>query len=98
MNMSVETLADPIAAHAQAMIAHIGEDPLRPGLAETPERFAAALRFLTGGYEAEPEDVVGRGDARAARGLRARRRGAPGSSFRDEGQVKTRGIGLIGTG
>jgi GTP cyclohydrolase I len=61
MNMPVDTLADPIAAHAQAMIAHLGEDPRRAGLAETPERFAAALRFLTGGYEAEPEDVVGRG-------------------------------------
>jgi len=61
MNMPVDALADPIAAHAQAMIAHLGEDPRRAGLAETPERFAAALRFLTGGYEAEPEDVVGRG-------------------------------------
>jgi GTP cyclohydrolase I len=61
MNMPVDTLTDPIAAHAQAMIAHLGEDPHRAGLAETPERFAAALRFLTGGYEAEPEDVVGRG-------------------------------------
>jgi len=61
MNMPVDTLTDPIAAHAQAMIAHLGEDPHRAGLAETPERFAAALRFLTGGYEAEPEDLVGRG-------------------------------------
>jgi GTP cyclohydrolase IA len=61
MNMPVETLTDPIAAHAHAILAHVGEDPRRPGLAETPKRFAAALRFLTGGYEAEPEDVVGRG-------------------------------------
>ena len=61
MNMPVDTLADPIAGHAHAILAHIGEDSRRPGLAETPKRFAAALRFLTGGYEAEPEDVVGRG-------------------------------------
>jgi GTP cyclohydrolase I len=61
MNLPVEALADPIAAHARAMISHLGEDPLRAGLAETPKRFAAALRFLTGGYEAEPRDVVGRG-------------------------------------
>jgi len=61
MNMPVDTLADPIAGHAHAILAHIGEDPRRPGLAETPQRFAAALRALTAGYEAEPEDVVGRG-------------------------------------
>jgi GTP cyclohydrolase I len=61
MNMPVETLTDPIAEHARAMIAHLGEDARRPGLAETPNRFASAMRFLTGGYEAEPEDVVGNG-------------------------------------
>jgi GTP cyclohydrolase I len=61
MNMPVETLEDPIAAHAQAMIAHLGEDPRRAGLIETPKRFANAMRFLAGGYEAEPRDVVGGG-------------------------------------
>jgi len=61
MNMPVETLVDPIAEHARAMIAHLGEDPARAGLAETPKRFASAMRFLTGGYEAEPQDVVGGG-------------------------------------
>jgi len=61
MNMPVDTLADPIAGHAHAILAHLGEDPRRPGLAETPRRFAAALRALTAGYEAEPEDVIGRG-------------------------------------
>lgn len=61
MNMPVETLVDPIAEQARAMIAHLGEDPARAGLAETPKRFASAMRFLTGGYEAEPQDVVGRG-------------------------------------
>ena len=61
MNMPVDTLTDPIAGHAHAILAHIGEDPRRPGLAETPKRFAAALRALTAGYEAEPEDVIGRG-------------------------------------
>jgi hypothetical protein len=29
MNMPLDTLTDPIAAHAQAMIAHLGEDPHR---------------------------------------------------------------------
>jgi GTP cyclohydrolase IA len=61
MNMPVDTLADPIAAHAKAMLTHLGEDPRRAGLRDTPQRFANALRFLTGGYEAEPRDVVGNG-------------------------------------
>lgn len=55
------TFLDPIAGHAHALIAHLGEDPRRPGLIETPKRFAKAMRFLTEGYEAAPEDVVGRG-------------------------------------
>jgi GTP cyclohydrolase I len=66
MNMHVdhlhaETLSDPIAFHARALIGHLGEDAGRPGLADTPTRFANAMRFLTGGYEMEPEDVVGSG-------------------------------------
>ena len=61
MNMPVETLADPIAEHAQAMLAHLGEEIRRPGLRDTPQRFAKAMRFLTGGYEIEPADVVGNG-------------------------------------
>jgi GTP cyclohydrolase IA len=61
MNMPVETLVDPIAEHARAILAHVGEDPGRAGLRDTPERFAKAMRFLTGGYEAEPQDVVGGG-------------------------------------
>ena len=61
MNMPIGMLADPLAEHARAMIAHLGEKVDRPGLAETPNRFARAMRFLTAGYEAEPRDVVGRG-------------------------------------
>jgi GTP cyclohydrolase I len=59
--MPVEALVDPLAEHARAMIAHLGEDPARAGLVETPHRFARAMRFLTGGYEAEPEEAVGGG-------------------------------------
>jgi len=61
MNMPVETIADPLAGQVRAMLACLGEDPDRPGLRATPKRFAAAMRFLTGGYEFEPEDVVGAG-------------------------------------
>ena len=59
MNMPVETLTDPIAEHARAMLAHLGEDIRRPGLRDTPQRFAKAMRFLTGGYEIELADAVG---------------------------------------
>ena len=61
MNMPVETLIDPIATHAEAIIGHVGEDARRPGLRATPQRFARAIRFLTRGYEVEPRDVVGNG-------------------------------------
>ncbi len=61
MNMPVETLVDPIAAHAAALIANLGENPRRESLRDTPERYAKAMRFLTSGYESEPEDVVGSG-------------------------------------
>lgn len=42
--MKVETFADPIAQHAEAMLAHLGEEPRRPGLQRTPQRFAKAMR------------------------------------------------------
>ena len=61
MNMPVETLSDPIAEHAQAMLVHLGEEIRRPGLRDTPKRFARAMRFLTGGYEIDPADAVGNG-------------------------------------
>ncbi len=61
MNMLVEGFEDPIAAHAHALLAEVGEDPRRAGLADTPERFAKALRSLTSGYESDLESVVGRG-------------------------------------
>jgi GTP cyclohydrolase I len=61
MNMPVGTLVDPIAAHAEAIIRSLGEDTSRPGLRATPQRYARAMRFLTGGYEVEPRDVVGNG-------------------------------------
>ena len=61
MNMPVEVLVDPLVFHARSMIEQLGEDVRRPGLLETPQRFAKAMRFLTSGYDAEPEEVVGNG-------------------------------------
>jgi GTP cyclohydrolase I len=56
MNMSVETLVDPIAEHAQAMLAHLGEEVRRPGLTE---QVADALVQLL-----EPRGVIVLAEAR----------------------------------
>ncbi len=40
------------------IIAAIGEDLHRPGLVDTPERAATALKFLTRGYQQSLEEVV----------------------------------------
>lgn len=52
---------DPIASHMEAIMAHLGENVKRPGLVQTPRRFAEAMRFLAGGYEGDLEMAVGNG-------------------------------------
>jgi GTP cyclohydrolase I len=52
---------DPIAHHIEAIMRHVGEDVRRPGLADTPKRYAAAMRFLADGYAATLDEVVGNG-------------------------------------
>src|SRR5580704_13526541 len=54
---SVET-SDSIADLTRRMLQLIGEDPDRDGLARTPERFEKALRFLTSGYQQDPEKLL----------------------------------------
>lgn len=49
---------DPIAELVESLLLELGEDPLRPGLAATPERVARALRELTDGYGVKPEEVI----------------------------------------
>ena len=36
----------------------LGENPDREGLIKTPERVAKAMKFLTNGYEINPDDIV----------------------------------------
>jgi GTP cyclohydrolase I len=48
-----------LAPAIRAILLGIGEDPDRPGLARTPERVEASLRWLTRGYGLTVQDAVG---------------------------------------
>jgi GTP cyclohydrolase I len=48
-----------IAARMREVLERLGEDPEREGLAKTPARVEAALRWLTRGYDQTPAEVVG---------------------------------------
>lgn len=47
-----------IADAFRVILREIGEDPIREGLAKTPERFAKALQFLTHGHDLEPAEIL----------------------------------------
>ena len=40
------------------LLADLGEDPAREGLADTPKRVEKSLRFLTSGYAADVDTVL----------------------------------------
>ncbi len=46
---------------ALLMISAAGENPGRPGLERTPERFAKAFQHITSGYGRSVEEIVGEG-------------------------------------
>jgi GTP cyclohydrolase I len=48
----------PMEEHVRALLRAIGEDPDREGLLRTPQRVADALKFLTAGYQMDPEKVI----------------------------------------
>jgi GTP cyclohydrolase I len=48
-----------IATHITAVLKALGEDPERRGLARTPHRVEAALRFLTRGYGQDAREIIG---------------------------------------
>lgn len=58
--MSSITVTD-LQPHVHALLAGLGEDPTRQGLAKTPERVAKSLRWLTRGYRMSVAEVVGNG-------------------------------------
>jgi len=47
-----------VADSVRKILVEIGEDPNRDGLRRTPERFEKAFRFLTSGYQQDPEKLL----------------------------------------
>jgi GTP cyclohydrolase I len=50
--------SESIADHMRGILRSIGENPDREGLRHTPERFEKAFRFLTSGYQQDPEKLL----------------------------------------
>lgn len=50
--------SDRLLDTISTMLEEIGEDPHREGLLKTPERVARSLRFLTKGYNQNPEELL----------------------------------------
>lgn len=46
----IETKKATIAACMRTILECLGEDPERPGLLKTPERYADSMLYLTAGY------------------------------------------------
>ena len=49
---------ESVADLVRRILQLIGEDPDRDGLRQTPHRFEKALRFLTSGYQQDPEKLL----------------------------------------
>lgn len=49
---------DPVEALVASMLAELGEDAKREGLAKTPARVARSMRFLTSGYDRDPIEIL----------------------------------------
>jgi GTP cyclohydrolase I len=59
-NFNIQTLpiTDEIKTNYREIIDLLGEDATREGLVKTPERAAKAMKFLTGGYEQDPKQIL----------------------------------------
>ena len=56
-----EVVEEELALVVERQLELLGEDPERAGLQRTPQRVAAALRWLTRGYDMTAEAVIGEG-------------------------------------
>lgn len=50
--------SDEIAELVRRLLVHIGEDPARQGLRETPQRFVEMIKSLTEGYRHDPKELI----------------------------------------
>ncbi|MEK9958246.1 MAG: GTP cyclohydrolase I FolE [Flavobacteriaceae bacterium] len=59
-NFNIQTLpiTEEIKVNYREIIDLLGEDTTREGLIKTPERAAKAMKFLTGGYEQDPKQIL----------------------------------------
>lgn len=53
-----ENTTNEIAQHVVSLLQHIGEDPQREGLVNTPKRVGDAMQFLMQGYQQDPETIL----------------------------------------
>ena len=53
-----EATIDSLAQKYRTILSEIGENPVREGLAKTPERVAKAMQFLTHGYDLDPAEIL----------------------------------------
>ena len=56
--MTLKRTEGVIASMMERLLVELGEDPAREGLARTPARYEAALRFLTSGYHMDLKRIV----------------------------------------
>lgn len=59
-NFNIDTLpiTEEIKTHFSEVINLLGEDTTREGLVKTPERASKAMKFLTEGYEMDPQQIL----------------------------------------
>jgi GTP cyclohydrolase I len=53
------TPGDELAETVASLLEQLGQNPDREGLIDTPRRVAESLRYLTEGYDADPQGIVG---------------------------------------
>ena len=51
-------VTDDVKERYKNIIKDLGENPMRNGLLDTPERAAKAMQFLTQGYHQDPEEIL----------------------------------------
>ena len=57
-NLGTLPITEEIKEHYTEVINLLGEDTSREGLVKTPERASKAMKFLTEGYEIDPQQIL----------------------------------------